>query len=157
MARSPNFARGRDLTILSVVGIIEDEVGDMDPDGSDISLKGAIDYIRFEFDPTLGMIQSIERTFANYIHEIEDLTVVIGEIKKKRTGVWVPVLPSIAANYDALLVKCMFAGEGYNIYLRRGRFNDGAMAFGKHSMELTGKPIDIGGDTGNPVTKTVAP
>lgn len=150
MAATPNYTRGRNLTTITIAACTEDTDGTITV-GTDVSLAGVIDYIRFESDPNLEMIQSVDRTIANYVTTLEDYTVVVGEILKNKAGSWVPVLPSMAADYDLFYVEFTRGGETYGFYGRRSSFRDGVQAFGKNACELTLRSVDIGTGTGTPV------
>lgn len=149
----PKWLLGRHLTAVTIRPQTEAADGTFSHAAAASPLSGYIDYVRFESDPTLEMIQSVDRTIAHYEITLEDFNLVLGEILTVKTA-HVPVLPQMAASYNLFLIEFTRGGQTYSCYMRRGAFRDGVTAFGKNACELTVRPVDVGGGTGNPVTFT---
>jgi hypothetical protein len=153
VAQLPRWLLGKHLTAITVTPQTMATDGTLSGAIGAQNLKGYIDYVRLEGDPMLEMIQSVDRTIAHYEGTIEDFTIVLGEILAHKEA-HVPILPSMAWDYDFYLVAFTRGGQTYSCYLRRGTFRDGVTAFGKNTCELTMRSLDIGGAVGTPAEFT---
>lgn len=147
MAFTPNFLLGKHLTALTVAPITEAADGTITVQSSS-SLLGYVDGVRFSSDPQLEMIQSLGRYGANYENLLEDSSISIVEILRRSQGGIFPLLPVVAASYDAAQFVLTRGGKTYTYQGRRSSFRDGVENFGKNTCELTLRPIDIGTGTG---------
>jgi hypothetical protein len=114
------------------------------------SAPGSCDYVRLADDRALEQINAVDDDHAHYEKTLYDSSFVVGEILK-RTG---NILPLIANTYD--YVKVVFtrgvpSGTGMQTYTYEGiirGFNDGVVAMGKNSCEITLNQITVNASNG---------
>jgi hypothetical protein len=56
----------------------------------------------------------------------------------------------MAASYDYYNVTFTRGAQTYSTYMKRGAFTDGVANFGKNTVGLNMRPIDVSGSSSNP-------
>lgn len=137
---------GRDLTALTVFTGARAATGVITWTAATLLsgiMLGQADYIRVSDERLLEMICSVDDQYAHYEVTLQDSSLVVGEILSKKTGGG-SILAAVAQ--AAQFVKVVFI-RGLGTYTYEGTiqgFNDGVVAFGKNTAEMTLKPINAG-------------
>jgi len=148
MATVPGWLLGRHLTAISIVGMTESTAGVLGAVATS-SLSGYIDAVQYASRPVQEMIQSVDRVGAHYENTIEDSELQLVEILTRK-GYHTPVLPTMAASYDYFTVTFTRGAQTYVSTMKRGAFTDGVANFGKNTVGLNMRPIDVSGSSSNP-------
>lgn len=118
------------------------------------SLSGYIDGITFRSSPMTEMILPVDQTVANYEITVEDYEVNLVEISHVKTNVWKPLLVEMFGGYDFFKVSFTRGSGTFDMYLKRGAYQEGVVNFGKNTNQLSFRPIRLNDTATATVTYT---